>query len=180
MDAAAEQHGMGSRVAHAVFHLIGRARLGFRRFRRTRPFWAGFWTMLSGVVVGYVPGTSFKFVFATGNLIWAGVLVGVLIGVLGLFLWIQPMLRYVLGVFIILLSLLSFITSDFGGFFIGMLMGILGGSLAIAWMSNPPPSRRERRRQRRFATEAQGVELMGSAARIPMETPAGPETPVKP
>lgn len=137
-------------------------RIGFRRWRRSRPFWAGVWTLLGGGLIAYVPGTAFKFALMPGSLIWAGILVGVIIVIFGLFLWVQPSIRYLLGVLIILFSLFSFITSDFGGLLLGMLLGLVGGSLAMAWIPNAPPTRRERRRARKLA--AAEVELTGRAA----------------
>ena len=129
-------------------HLLGAARAGFRTWRRTRPFWAGFWTMLGGAIIAYVPGTAIQFVFATTS-IAIGVTVGVVIGVCGLTLWVQPQLRFPLGVVILVLSLVSFVTSDFGGFFVGMFLSIIGGSLATAWVPGPVV-KRGRHRRRRF------------------------------
>jgi len=184
MDMTARGDGIASRALHGILHGLTRLRMGFRRFRRTRPFWAGVWTMLGGAVLTYVPGTSIKFVFALGNLLWAGILVGALVLLFGLFLWLQPQFRYILGTLIILLSLFSFVTSDFGGFFIGMLLGMIGGSLAIAWVPNAPPSWRERRRARRRGELAvagvvpgmvTGVEVTGQLAPRSAETYGGAE-----
>lgn len=111
---------------------IHRARLGFSRWRHARPFWGGLWTILGGSLIAYVPATAFKFVFATTT-VGLGITVGVIVAVCGLLVWLQPQLRVLLGIVIILMSLLSFITSDFGGLLLGMLLGIVGGSLAIAW-----------------------------------------------
>lgn len=106
---------------------------GFKRWRRGRPFWAGVWTILGGAIVAYVPATGFRLVFIGGSLLWLGMLVGVVIAVFGVFFWIQPHERRILGVLTILLGFASFVTSDFGGFFVGMLLTLLGGSLALAW-----------------------------------------------
>jgi hypothetical protein len=106
---------------------------GFRRWRRGRPFWAGVWTVLGGAIVAFVPGTSFPLVLIPGGLIWLGILVGVVIVVFGLFFWIQPELRRLLGALTLLLAFASFVTSDFGGLFVGMLFTLIGGSLALSW-----------------------------------------------
>lgn len=118
---------------------MGRARRAFRKWRRQRPFWAGVWAIVGGAVIAYVPGTAFKFSLVPGSLIWVGVLVGVLIIMFGLFLWLQPDLRYLLGTLIIVFSLGSFMSSDFGGLLLGMLLGLIGGAMAVAWA--PLPSR---------------------------------------
>lgn len=141
-------------------HLLGTARAGFRSWRRTRPFWAGVWTMLGGAIIAYVPGTAIQFVFATTS-IAIGVTVGVVIGVCGLSLWVQPQLRFVLGVVILVLSLVSFVTSDFGGFFVGMLLSIVGGALATAWVPGPVV-KRGRHRRRRFHRALQPLRSQGA------------------
>ena len=116
---------------------LRRARHAFRQWRRRRPFWAGLWAILSGAIIAYVPGTAFKFSLVPGSLVWLGVLVGLLIGVFGLFLWLQPSLRYLLGTLIIVFSLGSFMSSDFGGLLVGMLLGLIAGALALAWTPLP-------------------------------------------
>lgn len=140
-------------------HLLGTARAGFRTWRRTRPFWAGVWTVLGGAIIAYVPGTAIQFVFSTTS-IAIGVTVGVVIGVCGLCLWFQPQLRFLLGVVILVLSLVSFVTSDFGGFFVGMLLSIIGGALATAWVP-APVVKRGRHRRRRFH---RALQLRGQGA----------------
>jgi uncharacterized protein DUF6114 len=110
-----------------------RARLAFRRWRRTRPFWAGIWAMIGGLIVLYGPLMSIKVILVAGQIVWMGILVGALIALAGLFLWFEHGLSRLLGVLIVLLGLVSLITSDFGGFIIGMLFSLVGGSMAFAW-----------------------------------------------
>ncbi len=112
---------------------IRRARLGFKRFRKTRPFWAGIWAILGGLLILYGPLMSIKVILVAGQVVWMGILVGALVAVCGLFLWIELHLRRLIGALIVLLGLVSLITSDFGGFFIGMLLALVGGSMALAW-----------------------------------------------
>ena len=126
------------------------ARLAFRNWRRSRPFWAGVWAMLGGFLIAYVPATAFKFFLIANSSLVIGVLVGVLVGVFGLMLWFARPLRVLLGVLILLLSLVSFLTSDFGGLLLGMLMGLVGGSLALAWVP-AKTTWRQRRRARKLA-----------------------------
>lgn len=42
-----------------------------------------------------------------------------------------------LGFLIITLSLASFITSNLGGFLLGMLLAMFGGAMAMAWTPRP-------------------------------------------
>ena len=123
-----------------------RARTRLRTWRRTRPFWAGLWTVLGAALITYGPATAFKLILVSGDVVWLGMLIGALIGVLGLFLWFTPALRYLLSVVIVLLALVSFITSDLGGFVIGMVLAILGGAMGFAWTDGPKFQVRRRRR----------------------------------
>ena len=51
----------------------------------------------------------------------------------GSLLWVNPIDRIIYSLLSIFLALGSWITSNLGGFFIGMLVGVLGGALAFAW-----------------------------------------------
>lgn len=124
-----------------------RARLAFRRWRRTRPFWAGFWTVLAGFQIAYGPATAYKLLFVT-NSVWIGVSVGVFVFAMGLFVWFTPRLHQLYGLIIVIASLVSLLTSDLGGFVVGMLLGMIGGSMAFAWtpVTAFPNKRRRHRR----------------------------------
>ena len=70
-------------------------------------------------------------------------LLGVLLIACGLLLWLNPAHRTFYAIAGVLLAVLSFIASNFGGFFIGMLLGIIGGSMGFAWTpSADQPTRR--------------------------------------
>ncbi len=56
----------------------------------------------------------------------------------------MPGLRHFFSVLIVLLALVSLITSDLGGFLIGMLLAIVGGSLGFAWTDDPRYQKRRR------------------------------------
>jgi len=114
-----------------------RARLGFRRWRRTRPFWAGVWCILGGAIMMYGPLTVIKFVLIAGTVVWAGILIGALVVTMGLFMWFSPQFHQVLGILAVLFSVVSLITSNLGGFLIGLLFGVIGGSMAFAWTPLP-------------------------------------------
>lgn len=85
---------------------------------------------LRSLVESIVPGAS-------GILIGLGalaVLFGLIIVFLGLRIKSNPALARRSGIVIILLSLVSFLGG--GGFFIGLILGLIGGILAVTW--NPP------------------------------------------
>jgi hypothetical protein len=62
-----------------------------------------------------------------------GVLIGVLLIAAGIALWANPDHRMFYGIAGIVLGLASFPASNLGGFFLGMLLAIVGGSVGFAW-----------------------------------------------
>jgi hypothetical protein len=60
----------------------------------------------------------------------------------GVLVWVTPNQRLFYGIIAALTSVYSLIGLNLGGFFLGMLLGVLGSSLAIAWtpvrLENPP------------------------------------------
>jgi hypothetical protein len=61
-----------------------------------------------------------------------GIVVGLVIVVLAVFLHSHPQMHLVLGVLILVLSFVSLL-SFFGGFVAGFLLALIGGVLAISW-----------------------------------------------
>ncbi|MEU3552629.1 DUF6114 domain-containing protein [Streptomyces fragilis] len=117
-------------------------RRNFRTWRGTRPFWAGLFVMLAGLPIGYFPYADLHI----GNLTMTmattagagSLIIGVLLGVLGLCLWFQRHIQIFCGVAAILLGLVSIPVSNLGGFFIGFLLALIGGAMAIAWAPGRP------------------------------------------
>lgn len=158
-----------------------RTRMAFRRWRRSRPFWGGFLTLLGGAIITLGPASAYKVMLQAGTVIWEGILVGALIAILGLFLWFQPAMRHFFGVLVVVLSLVSFITSDVGGFFIGMLLAMTGGSMAFAWVPVDPATVKPhvwRRTARREWRQRRRLERLARRAREDEEEAAYAEVPV--
>jgi len=112
---------------------LQRARAAFRQWRRTRPFWAGVLCLLGGALMAYGPLSVFRYVLIAGTVIWAGVLIGLLVCAMGIFLWLAPQFRQLVGILAVVFSVVSLITSNFGGFVLGMLLGSFGGAMGFAW-----------------------------------------------
>ena len=142
-------------------------RVRVRIWRRSRPFWAGIIALIGGLPMWYFPSRAVQFLFVSRTPIWAGILVGVLVEFFALMLLIQPQHRATFGTMIVILSLLSFITSDFGGLFIGMLLGVLGGSLALAWT----PVAGKTKRQQKWLMKTRGVKPATVAAAVAAVAP---------
>jgi hypothetical protein len=69
----------------------------------------------------------------------AGYLVPTIMVLCGVLLWASPAQRLFYSVLAVLMSLGSWITSNLGGFFLGLLLGLVGGSLAFAWTPRATP-----------------------------------------
>jgi hypothetical protein len=63
----------------------------------------------------------------------AGYLIPTFLALCGVVLWLNPIDRIIYSLLAIFLALGSWITSNLGGFFVGMLVGVIGGALAFAW-----------------------------------------------
>lgn len=117
-------------------------RRGFRVWRGERPFWAGLFTFTAGLPIMYVPYAHLSLdgvVLALATTSGAGsLIIGVLLMVLGVSLWFQQQVRMFAGIAALLLALVSFPVANFGGLFLGLFSGLVGGSLACAW--TPPAS----------------------------------------
>lgn len=117
----------------------------FRDWRRGRPFWGALLLLVSGLVILLPPYASFRLgdmLISIGTV--AGVsslLIGVLLIVIGVALWLRPAYRVVGAIAGGLLSLVSLVTANLGGFGIGMLLGITGSALLVAWTDQPKPAR---------------------------------------
>lgn len=108
-------------------------RVQFREWRRGRPFAGGVLLLLAGVLIAYVP-TQFAFELALvgGGSTFVGMLWAVAVSLTGAFVIYRPDLSTILGVVGVALSILSLLGA-LGGFLVGMLLGIVGGNLCIAW-----------------------------------------------
>lgn len=109
-----------------------RRQTAFRRWRKTRPFWGGLFTMLAGLEIAGITAASYELLFVSRSVGFA-ISVGAAIAVFGLTMWLTPVLSKLLGLLTMVAALLSFVTSNLGGFLVGMLLAILGGGLSFAW-----------------------------------------------
>lgn len=115
----------------------------FQRWRRTRPFWGGLFLLLSALAL-----------FLSANLTLADMQVHfgqegylsyvlpVVLVLCGVLTWSMPAQRLFYGIIGVLTALYSFLGLNLGGFGVGMLLGVVGGALTIAWgpprVAHPP------------------------------------------
>lgn len=108
----------------------------FRLWRHTRPFWGCTWMLVAALILLVFPISLLQFALLV-NTLWAGLLIGGLLLVMGLIQLFLPSYAVITGSIGIVLSLVSFVTNTFGGLALGMLLGIIGSALSIAWRPLP-------------------------------------------
>ncbi|MEV1142799.1 DUF6114 domain-containing protein [Micromonospora sp. NPDC049799] len=146
---------------HARSGRLAEAWRGFRRWRRVRPFWGGLLTALAGLEIFgttqmSLGGLSFQ-MGPTGFLSW---LIPTILVACGLLMWFSPQQRVFYAVVASVTALFSLIGVNLGGFFIGLLLGMVGSALGFAWT---PDAR---------------VDTPGAAAEAPTDPADGPGSPV--
>lgn len=126
----------------------GRRVGAFARFRRTRPFWAGVFAIAGGLEIFILPFSPLASLVLLGVAGISSVVTGLVLVVMGLFMWFSPVNRTLAGVLTIIFALTSFVTSNLGGLVVGMVLGIIGGALCLAWTDRPSESGSRRRPRR--------------------------------
>ena len=106
----------------------------FTLWRNSRPFWGATLSLLAGLMILYIPIHLFAIAFSPGSYAILGILFGGLILLLSLLAYFYPNLSTLFGILVIFLSVLS-IMGALGGFLIGTILGIVGGSMLIGWTS---------------------------------------------
>jgi hypothetical protein len=115
--------------------LLGQAWRGFRSWRRSRPFWAGVLLIAAGVELLLIPlpmhSMGLILHIGTGGVL--GILIGAILVACALLLWFNPAQRIFYSIVAVLLAISALVASNLGGFLIGTLLGMVGGSMGFAW-----------------------------------------------
>jgi uncharacterized protein DUF6114 len=137
-------------------------RLAWRGWRRTRPFWGGLLILLAGAEIISTTLVSLGPTFRVGlggvNGFF-GTVIALLLALCGLLLWFSPAQRLFYSIVAVVLALATFNTINYGGFFIGMLLGLTGGGLAFAW--SPAAKAKAKAREDTERTEPERTEPHG-------------------
>ncbi|KAA0940552.1 MULTISPECIES: DUF6114 domain-containing protein [Streptomyces] len=123
----------------------------FRHWRAVRPFWGGLLLTLGGAEILLTEKASLKVVMHIGMQGLAGYLLPLLMVICGLLILFNPAQRLFYSILGVLASLGTWLTSNLGGFLIGLLLGVVGSCLTFGWLPDqePRPARSWRRRVRR-------------------------------
>ncbi|QCD60866.1 hypothetical protein CEB94_31810 [Streptomyces hawaiiensis] len=131
-------------------------RPAFRQWRAGRPFWGGLLLALGGAEVLLTLKASLDVILHVGMQGLAGYLLPAVMLLCGVLILFNPAQRLFYSVIGVLVSLGTWLTSNLGGFFVGMLLGVTGSCLAFGWLPDQEPrvSRRQRRKEARAAKAA--------------------------
>lgn len=111
-------------------------RARFNEWRRERPFLGAVMLLLAGVVIAFVPlQFATELLLIGGSLTFIGLLFATLVFLTGVFALLRPDFSREIGILGIAMSILS-IFGALGGLVVGLVIGVLGGNLCMAW--RPP------------------------------------------
>jgi VIT1/CCC1 family predicted Fe2+/Mn2+ transporter len=111
----------------------------FRLWRHTRPFWGSLLMIIAGLSMLVSAAFFLPLAFLAQSL-WPAILVGGLLLVMGVIQLFLPVYSVITGSIGIVLAIVSLLVAAFGGCGLGMLLGVIGSALSIAWR----PVRRSR------------------------------------
>ncbi len=111
----------------------GRHRRDFRQWRRSRPFWGGLLVVLGGAEIILVPRAPLPVRLHVGMQGAIGYLIPVIIVICGFLIIFTPAQRLWNSCVAMVLGLATWLTSNLGGFIVGMLLTLIGAALAFAW-----------------------------------------------
>ena len=137
-------------------------RPAFRNWRARRPFWGGLLLALGGAEILLTEKVSLKVAMHFGMQGVTGYLLPVVMLLCGLLILFSPGQRLFYSIVGILCTLGSWLTSNLGGFFIGLTLGIVGSCMTFGWLPDQEP-RSERKRRKREAKAATKTELQQQA-----------------
>jgi hypothetical protein len=108
---------------------------GFTSWRRGRPFWAGIVLAAAGAELLLLPlpihAMGLILHIGTGGVL--GILIGAILIACALLLWFNPAQKTFYSIVAVLLAVAALVASNLGGFLIGTILGVIGGSFAFAW-----------------------------------------------
>jgi hypothetical protein len=119
-----------------------RAWRAFRRWYHRRPFWGGLLLILSGLELLYSGNLNLGNIQVHLGLIgFKSYIIPLVVLLCGALAWATPSQRLFYGIIGCAAAIYSLVAVNIGGFFIGLLLGIFGGAVTIAWV---PDKRRFR------------------------------------
>lgn len=118
---------------------------GFRRWRRTRPFWGGLGILVGATVILVVPFITLRIGELTVSLATPGgavaaVLVAAVLVCCAGAAWWRPRFTTTAGVVALVAALVAVLFATLGGLVVGSLLTALGAAATLAWTPSPRPA----------------------------------------
>ncbi|MEU0082064.1 DUF6114 domain-containing protein [Micromonospora tulbaghiae] len=151
-------------------------RTRWRRWRRARPFTAGLLIALGGAEMLVTLRAPLGVLLHVGPQGLAAYLVPLVLFICGVLLITTPQQRVFYAVLSLVLGLVSWLTSNLGGFLIGMLLALVGGALAFAWTPVKARAARSAPEAGPAGTEPTEVAEVAPAQREPVDRSAPTES----
>ncbi|MFG2905423.1 DUF6114 domain-containing protein [Kitasatospora sp. NPDC048286] len=124
-------------------------------WRGRRPFWGGLLVTLGGAEILFTLKAPLPVLLHIGMEGLAGYLVPAVMVLCGLLILFNPAQRLFYSILAVLASLATWVTSNLGGFVVGMMLGVVGACLTFGWLPEQPLRQgRQRRLERREARRA--------------------------
>ena len=114
----------------------------FWLWRHARPFWGGLFVFLGGAEIFLTVKAPLPVIVHVGMQGFIGYLVPIVLALLGLLIIFSPAQRLFYSMVATVLALASWLTSNLGGFIVGLLLALVGSALTFAWSPSkyaPPP-----------------------------------------
>ncbi|WP_211588543.1 DUF6114 domain-containing protein [Allorhizocola rhizosphaerae] len=105
----------------------------FRQWRRGRPFWGGLLVVLGGAEILAAVWVPLPVMMQVGMQGSIGYLIPFIIVICGALIVFTPGQRMLNSCVAMALGLATWLTSNLGGFFVGMLLTLVGAAMAFAW-----------------------------------------------
>lgn len=109
--------------------------VAFRSWRKKRPFVGGLLIALSGLEMFFSSQLDIgKIHVAVGIAGLQSTVIPIALVALGVLIIVTPVHRIFYGIIAMAIAVYSLIGLNLGGFIIGLLLGAIGGILAVSWM----------------------------------------------
>ena len=113
-------------------------RTALREFRYTRPFWGALLVLFAGLEIGILPlGPTDQLIHA-GKGVFVSEICAILLLAMGVVILLVPSQRILAALVAVAAAVASLPLSNLGGWVVGMMAGIIGGSLAFGWVPDKP------------------------------------------
>ena len=132
-DAQIAEGSAGVEPAPSAEPAAGTRRRTFRQWRRSRPFWGGLLVVLGGLEIILATRATLPVMLHVGLQGAIGYLIPIIIVICGFLIIFTPAQRIWNSCVAMVLGLATWLTSNLGGFLLGMLLTLVGAALAFAW-----------------------------------------------